>query len=80
MPVLGQMETTVCYRGSEKKLLLYVVAGNGPTLLGQNWLEQIKLYWKTIGQVNAKPPTRALKAQLEKHPGLRNTQKFSLRS
>ena len=73
MPILGQTETTVRYRGSEKKLPLYVVA-NGLTLLGRNWLEQIKLYWKTIGQVNAKPPTRAL---LEKHPCLRNTEIFT---
>ena len=65
VPVIGQMETTVCHEVSEKKLPPYVVAGNGPTLLRRNWLEYIKLDWQTISQVNAKHPTRQLEALLE---------------
>ena len=67
MAVAGQMETTVPYRGQEKSLVLYVVAGDGPTLLGRNWLEHIQLDWKTIGQVNAKQSTSVLEPLLAKH-------------
>ena len=47
--------------------LLQLMAGNGPTLLGRNWLEHIQLYWKTIDKVNAKQPTLGLEPLLAKH-------------
>ena len=67
MAVAGQMETIVRYRGQEKSLVLYVVAGDGPTLMGRNWWEHIQLDWKTIGQVNAKQSTSGLEPLLAKH-------------
>ena len=48
MSVVGQMHANVRYREQEKNLLLYVVAGNGPTLLGRDWLQKIRLDWETI--------------------------------
>lgn len=39
---------TVKYRGQEKQLRLTVVEGNGPTLLGRNWLKYVKLDWSQI--------------------------------
>ena len=35
----------------QKKLLLYVVKGHGPSLLGREWLRSIQLNWMSIGQV-----------------------------
>ena len=44
----GETNVTVTYQGQEVKLPLVVVTGNGPPLLGRNWLEHIKLNWKEI--------------------------------
>ena len=49
--VLGEMMATVKYGDQEKSLLLTVVEGDGPALIGRNWLEHIKLDWKKIGSV-----------------------------
>ena len=38
-----------------KSLDLVVVAGNGPSLLGRNWLRHIQLEWKQIKAVAAMP-------------------------
>ena len=51
MQVLGEMMATVKYGDQEKSLLLTVVEGDGPALIGRNWLEHIKLDWKKIGSV-----------------------------
>ena len=68
MRVIGQMEAKVRYGEQENNnMLLYVVAGNGPTLLGRNWLEQIQLDWNTIRQVNAKQPARDLESLLQEY-------------
>ena len=64
MAVIGQMETKVKCSQQSKNLVLYVVAGNGPTLLGRNWLEHIQLDWKTIRKINAKQPS------LDLHPNM----------
>lgn len=40
------------HNGYEKVLPLYVVKGNEPTLLGRNWLLELKLDWKQIMHVN----------------------------
>lgn len=38
----------VSYEGQEYTLPLLVVPGEGPALLGRNWLEEIKLNWPRI--------------------------------
>ena len=45
--VLGTTEVQVSYQDQTATLLL-VVKGEGPTLLGRNWLEKIKLNWSQI--------------------------------
>ena len=40
--ILGEIEVTVQYNGQEKKLNLPVMR-EGPSLLGPDWLSQIKL-------------------------------------
>ena len=48
--VLGKVQVAVEYGEQHARLPLYVVAGNGPTLLGRQWLVgPIRLDWKTIG-------------------------------
>ena len=40
-----EAEVTVCYKGQTVKLPLLVVKGDGPSLLGCNWLTKINLDW-----------------------------------
>ena len=44
--VLGKLIVSVKYGKQHKQLLLYVVDGNGPSLMGRNWLTEINLNWK----------------------------------
>ena len=46
MKVLGELPVTAVYNGQAKQLPLYIVPGQGPTLLGRGWLQHIKLDWK----------------------------------
>lgn len=41
IPVLGAVMVPVEYEGKKKNLNALIVAGNGPNLLGRDWLEQI---------------------------------------
>lgn len=52
--VLGCVQTQVSYEGQTAELPLVVVKGKGPTLLGRNWLESIRLNWGTIHYVPSK--------------------------
>jgi len=47
--VLGEMHVIVTYRESTHNLTRYVVPGNGPSLLGRNWLQHIHLDWRSLG-------------------------------
>ncbi len=63
IPVLGTVDVLVKYGGHEVTLPLLVVKGEGPSLLGRNWLEEIKLNWyENFWLQNA-----ALNDLLEKH-------------
>ena len=42
------------YEDHKSKLSVLVVKGQGPCLLGQNWMSELKLNWKVIGQVEAR--------------------------
>lgn len=52
--VLGSITVQVQYKGCEgKQLSLVVVEGTGPSLLGRDWLQHVRLDWKAICQVNS---------------------------
>ena len=51
MKVLGETEVSVKYKNQEAKLLLVVVKGRGPSLLGRNWLKVIQLDWRSIKHI-----------------------------
>ena len=65
--VLGTITvyTYVCYKEQKLSMPLLVVAGNGPSLLGRDWLAQLKLDWQELYQVNQSQHT--LQAILDKH-------------
>ena len=41
LPLLGVLTVQVVYRGYTGSYTLYVVQGNGPTLLGHDWLQRL---------------------------------------
>ena len=43
LPVVGQLQVEESYQNQCAKLPLYVAKGHGPSLLGRDWLRQIKL-------------------------------------
>ena len=43
--VLGSITVEVTYKGQNKFLPLLVVGGEGPSLLGRDWLTELKLDW-----------------------------------
>ena len=68
MPVLGELQAKVQYGQQSKSLVLIVVAGDGPSLMGRNWLQHIQLDWKSIKAIAMDGDTAdTLKALLNKH-------------
>ena len=77
LPVLGKSTVLVRHGGAEAKLPLIVVEGNGPSLLGRNWLEQLRLDWQAVHKLYES----ALDQVLQKHqevfnPGLGTLQGY----
>lgn len=64
--VLGSVNVTVDYNKQRKFLPLVVVKGEGPTLLGRNWLSHIRLKWNEIKQVH-QPSSDKLQAILSEY-------------
>ena len=52
------VKVTVHGHGSAASLPLVVVKGDGISLLGRNWLEEIRLDWKEVAKINkiTEPP------------------------
>ena len=50
--VLEEAVATVVYGEQEAKLPILVVPGNGPLLLGRNWLKLIRLNWPKIKKIS----------------------------
>ena len=66
LPVVGTRDVQVMYEGQRAKLPLVVVKGNGPTLLGRNWLGSIRLDWGKIHYTGS----TGLQNLLEKYKGV----------
>ena len=43
MSVLGQCQVNVKVNGQKKQLVLTIVEGDGPSLLGRDWLKHLQL-------------------------------------
>ena len=48
MAVVGRMKMEVRCGEKGSSLFLYVVEGDGPSLLGRDWLRVLRLDWKSI--------------------------------
>ena len=64
IPVLGNVAVQVQYQGQEEELPLIIVAGDGPSLLGREWLAKLKLDWKNIFHMHVQ---ETLQDVLEQH-------------
>ena len=62
--ICGAIEVTVSHLNQSKQFTLIVVSGDGPNLLGRDWLNHLKLDWQTIYNVKV---NQALKDMLHKH-------------
>ena len=51
LPVKGKITCEVTYNGQVFSLPLIVLAGEGPTLLGRDWMQYLRLDWPSIFQV-----------------------------
>ena len=49
MDVRGEIEMDVQYGEQKESLVLVVIAGTGPALLGRNWLQHLRPNWKELG-------------------------------
>ena len=59
----------VSYGSQTQTLPLLVVAGNGPSLLGRDWMMKIRLDWHSLHCVQAATPS-SLQAALDSHPSV----------
>ena len=66
IPVLGCVDVHVKHSNQEATLPLIVVKGEGPSLLGRNWLSQLKLNWHEIFWSR----NQSLMEVLEKHKAM----------
>ncbi len=51
--VLGSAPVTVKYKEQQQDLNLLVVQGNGPSLLGRDWLAKIRLDWSELHSIQS---------------------------
>lgn len=62
--MLGSITVDVFYKGQSKSLSLLVVAGEGPSLLGRDWLAELQLDWHELNFVHQ---SLSLQKILDKH-------------
>ena len=55
LTITGQKVVEVQYKDQKKNLILVIVEGNGPALLGRDWLMHIKINWTDISTVQSTP-------------------------
>ncbi len=68
LQVTGQLHVHVQYGNQTQPLVLVVVAGNGPSLFGRNWLKYLQMDWSRIGTITK--PSEGLEVLLKKHDQL----------
>ena len=67
IPVKGKLRVKVRYGQQEKLLTCYVVRGDGPCLMGRDWLKHIRLNWREIGVAMLDTTQSRLKSLLQKY-------------
>ena len=61
----GAANVNVSFQEQHKQLQLLVVGGSGPSLLGRDWLSQIRLNWEELHHIDQ--PKLTLATILDKH-------------
>ena len=67
IPVKGKLDVEVQYGQQRQSLTCYVVTGDGPCLMGRDWLKHIRLNWKEIGVTILETSQTRLKSLLDKY-------------
>ena len=55
--VIGSIKVEVLHNGKRSKLPLLIVDGTGPSLLGRDWLKNIKLDWQQLFDMSMSEPS-----------------------
>ena len=66
---MGTVNARVKYGNQRKKLVLVVVSGDGPSLLGRNWLKYLRLNWAQIFAIRS-ARAKAISTLLTQHQTL----------
>ena len=67
----------VQYKDQKKKLIFVIIEGNGPALLGRDWLMHITINWADISTVHSTPKmSQLLNEYSELFEDKRNCQRF----
>ena len=69
LDVIGSIDVDIEYEGQKASLRLQIIAGDGPTLLGRDWLHKLKLNWPAICHLSS-PVT--LESVLDMHSSVFN--------
>ena len=64
----------VCYNKQVKTLKQYVVDREGPSLFGRDWLQHIRLDWKTIGLTTTEINESCVNPVLERYSDVFSTE------
>ena len=56
LQVMEMMTVEVCYKTQQHSLPLVVVEGDGPSLLGRDWLGKLRLDWSELHQIQSTAP------------------------
>ena len=77
LEVMGSLRVRVHHGGQDINLPLTVVKGNGPSLLGRDWLGLLRIDWEQVRQIGASALERLLDSKKKLfEPGLGTLQGF----
>ena len=68
--LVGEAVVRVQYQNQQEDLNLVIVKGDGPSLLGWDWLQKIWLNWAEVHSLNGNTVSTQLEQVLTKHSGL----------
>lgn len=68
LPILGRVIVSVKVNHQEAKLPLLIIKGEGPSLIGRNWLAELRLDWNQVNHIE--DSNEELKQLLSKHEAL----------
>lgn len=63
--ILGKTKVEVSFKGLHNNLMLYIARGNGPSLIGRNWFEPLRIQVQGVYHVIA--PNTGIKELLQKY-------------